>query len=51
MPRGDSAAVPRFEVYPVPPAVTPDGSLVGWVVLAVLLAIVVAGGLVVASRR
>jgi hypothetical protein len=43
--------VPVVELHAVPPAVTPDGSLAGWVVLAVLLAVVVAGGLVIASRR
>jgi hypothetical protein len=39
------------ELRPVAPAVTPDGSLAGWVVLAVLLALVVFGGIVLASRR
>ena len=36
---------------PVAPAVTPHGSLVGWVVLAAVLAIVVVGGVVLTSRR
>ena len=43
--------MPFAEIHPVPPAVTPDGSLAGWILLAVLLALVVAGGLVLASRR
>jgi hypothetical protein len=36
---------------PVAPAVTPDDSLVGWIVLAAVLALVLVGGLVLASRR
>ena len=36
---------------PVAPAVTPHTSLAGWVVFAVILALVVAGGLVLSSRR
>ena len=43
--------MPIAELRPVPPAVVPNGSLAGWVVLAVLLAIVVTGGLVLTSRR
>jgi len=39
------------DVYPVPPAPVPDGSMLGWVVLAVVLACVVAGGVFLASRR
>jgi hypothetical protein len=51
MPRGDSGPVPIAKLYPAPPAVTQGGSLVAWVVLAVVLAVVVTGGLVIASRR
>jgi hypothetical protein len=38
-------------VHPVPPAVTPHGSIVLWVVLAIVLAVIVAGGVVLTSRR
>ena len=38
-------------VYPVPPAPHPDGSLAGWIWLSVVLAIVLAGGMIVSSRR
>ena len=51
MRRRNSGPVPIAELQPVPPAATPDGSLAGWIVLAVLLALVVTGGLVLASRR
>ena len=36
---------------PVPPAATPHGSVAVWVLIAVVLAIVCAAGLVLASRR
>jgi hypothetical protein len=38
-------------VHASPPAAVPDGSIEGWLWLAVILAIVVASGLVLASRR
>ena len=38
-------------VHPVPPAPHPDGSLAGWIWLSVVLAIVLAGGMIVSSRR
>ena len=38
-------------VHPVPPAAQPDGSLSGWLWLAVALALVLASGMIVASRR
>jgi len=38
-------------VHPVPPATPPGGSLSGWIWLLVLLAVVVAGGVVLTSRR
>ena len=36
---------------PVPPAPQPDGSLTGWIWLSVVLAVLLAGGMIVASRR
>lgn len=47
----DSASMVLLKLHPVPPAATPDSSLAGWIVLAVVLAFVVMGGLVLASRR
>jgi hypothetical protein len=38
-------------LHPATPATPPDGSVTGWVLLAIVLAVVVAGGLVLASRR
>jgi len=38
-------------VYPVAPATPPHGSITGWVLLAIVLAVVVAGGVVLTSRR
>jgi hypothetical protein len=38
-------------VHPVPPAPHPDGSLTGWIWLSVVLALVLAGGMIVSSRR
>ena len=38
-------------VHAAPPAALPDGSLTGWIWLTVVLALVVAGGVVLASRR
>ena len=37
--------------YPVAPATPRHGSIAGWVLLAIVLAIVVAGGVVLTSRR
>jgi hypothetical protein len=39
------------DLHASPPAIVPDGSIESWVWLAVVLAIVVASGLVIASRR
>ena len=39
------------EIHAVPPATAPDGSLGAWLWLIVGLALVLAGGLVLASRR
>ncbi len=39
------------EIRPVAPAPTPHGSILGWVVLAIVLAVIVAGGMVLSSRR
>jgi hypothetical protein len=36
---------------PVAPAAPPHGSVTGWVLLAIVLAVVVAGGVVLTSRR
>jgi hypothetical protein len=38
-------------VHPLPQAVVPDGSVTGWIWLMVVLALIVAGGLVLTSRR
>jgi hypothetical protein len=38
-------------VRPVPPAPHPDGSLTGWIWLTVVLALVLAAGMIVSSRR
>jgi len=48
---GNSGAVVIADIYPVPPAPTPGGSITGWIVLAVVLAVVVASGVMLASRR
>jgi hypothetical protein len=39
------------DIHAVPPATAPDGSLGAWLWLIVALALLVAGGLVLASRR
>ena len=39
------------DIYPVAPADVPNASVVGWVVLAIVLAVVVAGGVYLTSRR
>ena len=38
-------------IHPVAPPPSPDGSLAGWVWFGLALAIVVAAGLLIASRR
>jgi hypothetical protein len=38
-------------LYPLPQAPTPDGSVAGWIWLTVVLALVVAGGMILTSRR
>jgi hypothetical protein len=38
-------------LHPVPPAPVPDGSITGWIWLTIVLALVVAGGVVLTSRR
>ena len=38
-------------VYPLPSAPTPSGSIAGWIWLTVVLALVVACGVVLTSRR
>jgi hypothetical protein len=43
--------MPIASVHPATQAATPDGSLESWVWLAVVLALVVMSGLVLASRR
>ena len=39
------------DLHPMPPAVPPTSSLAGWIWFAVVLAVIVASGLVIASRR
>jgi hypothetical protein len=39
------------EIRPVPPAPTPDDSMAVWIVLAVVLALIVASGMFLTSRR
>ena len=36
---------------PLPQAPTPDGSIAGWIWLTVVLAVIVAGGMILTSRR
>jgi hypothetical protein len=38
-------------IHPAPPAPVPHSSVVLWVLLAVVLLVVVAGGMVLTSRR
>jgi hypothetical protein len=38
-------------LHPVAPAPVPHGSMSGWVVLAIVLAVIVASGVVLTSRR
>jgi len=38
-------------VHPLPEAVVPDGSVTGWIWLMIVLALIVAAGLVLSSRR
>jgi hypothetical protein len=40
-----------LDLHPMPPAATPGSSLEAWVWIAVILAVIVASGLVLASRR
>jgi hypothetical protein len=40
-----------FSLYPAPPAELSSGSIAGWLLFAMILALVVAVGLVLASRR
>jgi hypothetical protein len=39
------------DIHPVPPANVPDGSFLGWLLLALVLAVVVAAGVFLTSRR
>lgn len=39
------------DLHPAAPAIAPGGSLTGWIWFGVAVAILVAGGLLVASRR
>jgi len=38
-------------LHPAPPAPMPGSSLMGWIWLMLILAVIVTGGLVLASRR
>jgi len=39
------------DLHPAAPATPPAGSLAGWIWLGIAVAIIVAGGLLIASRR
>ncbi|HEU5363694.1 MAG TPA: hypothetical protein VFU56_10155 [Gaiellaceae bacterium] len=39
------------DIHPVPPAEVPSGSYLGWLLLALVLAVVVAAGVFLTSRR
>jgi hypothetical protein len=39
------------ELHPAAPAQPPSASIAGWVVLAVVLAVIVASGVILTSRR
>jgi hypothetical protein len=39
------------DLHAVPPANTPGGSIAGWIFLAIVLAVVVAGGMFLTVRR
>jgi hypothetical protein len=39
------------DLHAVPPANTPGGSVAGWILLAVVLAVIVAGGMFLTARR
>ena len=47
----NSGAVLIADLHAVAPANTPGGSIAGWIQLAVLLAVVVAGGMFLTARR
>ena len=52
MRRRNSAGVQLLaDLHPAAPATAPGGSLAGWLWLGIVVAIVVAGGLLIASRR
>jgi hypothetical protein len=52
MRRRHSAGVQLLaDIHPAAPAAAPGGSLAGWLWLGIVVAIVVAGGLLIASRR
>ena len=38
-------------LHPLPKAATPSGSVTGWIWVMVVLALIVAGGVVLSSRR
>jgi hypothetical protein len=52
MRRRESAGVQLLaDLHPAAPAQPPGGSLLGWLLLGIVVGIVVAGGLLIASRR
>jgi hypothetical protein len=51
MPCRNSGRVLFDSLHPVAPATPPSGSVTGWVLLAIVLAVIVAGGIVLNSRR
>jgi hypothetical protein len=48
---GNPGGVLLANVHPLPQAAVPNGSVTGWIWLLVVLALVVAGGVVLTSRR
>jgi hypothetical protein len=45
------AAVLFDSLHPVAPATPPHASMTGWILVAVILAVIVAGGVLLSSRR
>jgi hypothetical protein len=39
------------DLHAVPPAPTPGGSIAGWILVAVVLGLIVAGGMFLTARR
>lgn len=43
--------MPIADLHAVPPANPPGGSIAGWILLAIVLALLVAGGMFLTARR